>query len=189
MKKSGFAFINQSSLYRKVAVNDLIQQDPSLVIDLGPTLNAELAALANPGYVIVMYDNRVVGHDGYPVPHSVDKSVAHEQGPDCFPTQFLRDIAGRCGNSYGHAHIGPDGLGWNSSTKGSRMSGEEIRLVTLFHARKVHKQIRHYPLPVTRNNIWKGDQYRIKPQLVTGNLWDLQNWELDNWYASAPIYY
>jgi hypothetical protein len=189
MKQSGFAFINQSSLYRKVLASDLLRNNADLMIDLGPALDAELASLAEPGYVIVMYDNRIMGHDGYPVPQSATERDAYQHGPACFPTQVLQDIASLFGYTYGHAHLGPDGLGWNSFPHGSPMTGNELALVSSFHRDKVQRQIRHYPYPVTYNNKWRSQQYCIKRQLVTGDFWDFQNWDVDNGQPTTPVYH
>ena len=189
MKQNGFAFINQSSLYRKVRASDLLRHNADLMIDLGPALDRELASLAESGYVIVMYDNRVMSHDGYPVPQSATERDAYQHGPACFPTQVLQDIANLFGYTNGHAHLGPDVLGWSNFPPGSPMTRNELALVSSFHRDKVQRQIRHYPYPVTYNNQWRSQQYRIKNQLVAGDFWDFQNWDVDNGLPTVPAYH
>ena len=105
--------VNGSCLYRKTKAVDVAFQNPNIWIDLGDTLNDGLASCANPGFVIIMVDARILGNDGIAVPNgtrNVDREGAYQNGPAAFTTPFTRELAGLYGYSLGHAHIGPLGL-------------------------------------------------------------------------------
>jgi hypothetical protein len=105
--------VNGSCLYRKIKAVDVAFQNPNIWIDLGDTLNDGLASCANPGFVIIMVDARILGNDGIAVPNGtrhVDREGAYQNGPAAFTTPFTRELAGLYGYSLGHAHIGPLGL-------------------------------------------------------------------------------
>jgi hypothetical protein len=152
---SGFAMVCSSGLYRKVKTVEYHLFNDELIIDLGLPLNNTLSDLADPGYTIVMYDMRTAHIDGIMPPHGVGLEEAVRLGPDCFPTTFLRELAGSAGPySKGHAHIGPVGLGWgkpgHADPDGVRMSSREKQRVVEFHKTHISRKIKQLPVPINR---------------------------------------
>ncbi|RDL35250.1 uncharacterized protein BP5553_07181 [Venustampulla echinocandica] len=113
----GFQLIDMVALYRKIREGDLVQLHEDLIIDLGPELNRSLAEIAEPGYQIIMMDLRIMNSDGIPSPGGCTLEDAYRNGPNAFPTTYLRNLAGSYGYSNGHAHVGPLGLGKGFNNK------------------------------------------------------------------------
>jgi hypothetical protein len=174
-KQAGFYLSDSSGLYLKTPLIDAEKLNKTLLLHLGTELNEELASFAEPGYAIVMVDARVMISDGLPVPdntHNIDSD-----GPERFPTEFTKKIAGSCGWSKGYAHMGLESLCGPPdrrlekgvfayveammSRKGLEIPKEERvwwtkgeeKKVDKFQKDKLEGQIRHYPIPLTRQRL------------------------------------
>ncbi|KUJ16444.1 uncharacterized protein LY89DRAFT_669958 [Mollisia scopiformis] len=106
-QEAGFYLVNSSGLYLKVSDNKVAELNKDLLIDLGKDLNDELATLTMDGHKTVMVDLRTMNTDGLPIPDGcpIVKDVL-AKGPQAFPTEFTRTLAGCCGWTNGHAHMG-----------------------------------------------------------------------------------
>ncbi|TAQ90701.1 hypothetical protein B7494_g993 [Chlorociboria aeruginascens] len=98
-------------MFKKIHKDDMLLQNPRLILDLGHEIMAGITSCADEGYRIFMVDNRIRTNDGIPVPMNAQLADVYERGPNCFPTPLLRQLAGCAGWTGGFAHQGPLSLG------------------------------------------------------------------------------
>ncbi|KUJ16442.1 uncharacterized protein LY89DRAFT_782695 [Mollisia scopiformis] len=179
--KGGFYVSKSSCLYLKFPVREdqdreaqLDEMNRDMLINLGDTLNEELASLAESGFRIMMVDSRVMITNGLPIPDKRSVRSVLRMGPKAFPSAYTEEVAGAYGWSRGYAHMGLKSL-WTEDGYGEiedtmfrtfdRQVGnaakqvpvseevywtpEEKTKVDTFHETKVQGKIRHWPLPIT----------------------------------------
>lgn len=175
VSKSGFYLVDNSALFLKVTNEKMEVLNNDLLLDLGKKLNDELAALANPGYVVIPVDIRTMATDGLPIPLESNFGETLEKGPAAFRTSFTRILAESSGWSRGYAHMGLKALSKNTDGKCNlagfecfqrepggaasndpdaipvRWTKEESKKVIHFYETKIKGQVRHYPMPLNRS--------------------------------------
>jgi hypothetical protein len=166
--------VDHNGLYLKFKQTEVGTLNQHLLINLGTDYNEELRSIAEDGFTIVMVDQRVLNTDGLPASLFSQFSTVLRHGPNSFPTQFLRELAGAAGWSNGYAHMGLSSLSRNEQGEvdlgdgpfryiyrnpgGSQLKPPADEIVTWtkseekkvdkFHA-KLQGTIRHYPIPLT----------------------------------------
>ncbi|PMD19169.1 hypothetical protein NA56DRAFT_705743 [Hyaloscypha hepaticicola] len=153
--QAGFYMVDHCGLYLKVKQTEVGTLNQHLLINLGTEYNEELRSIAEDGFTIVMVDQRVLNTDGLPVSLFSQFSRVLKHGPNSFPTQFLRELAGAAGWSNGYAHMGLSSLSRNEQGELKPPAYEivtwtksEEKKVDRFHT-KLQGTIRHYPIPLT----------------------------------------
>ncbi|CZR64841.1 uncharacterized protein PAC_14740 [Phialocephala subalpina] len=178
--KAGFYLSKNNGLYLKVRTEKVVELNQDLLIDLGSRLNDLLAAEADTGYAIIMVDLRILITDGLPVPSNSTFEDVLAKGPKAFPTAFTETLAGSCGWTNGHAHMGLKSLAKKSPDQDEpavldlgifkhiytptrqaapAVPEEEVTLwtadekskVDAFHSKKIEGKILHYPIPLTQS--------------------------------------
>jgi hypothetical protein len=171
--KAGFYMSDSNGFYLKVKTTNFGTLNQDLIINLGSDYNQELSSLAENGFIICMVDQRVLNTDGMPVSLLSKFETVLQHGPESFPSNFMRQLAGSAGWTNGYAHMGLVSLSRNQQGEVELGEGpfkyiyrtpgkaqlqppadavvtwtkQEERKVDKFHA-KLQGNIRHYPIPL-----------------------------------------